>query len=99
MSHQADVPHMIVTDNPNSLLKVVKKKGMGRFRPAEASPSTIRLPIGLAVTLAIQRMSERRESDEDITSGHDERLADLAPNPRPQTLALDPRPATLNPES
>jgi hypothetical protein len=81
MSHHSNSGKPMVSDGvmdqADALLKKSKAKSDGRKLgrgPAMVDKiKSIRLPVGLAVTLSIQRMAERREGDNDLTSGHDER--------------------------
>jgi hypothetical protein len=81
MSHHSDSGKPMVSDGmmdkADALLRKNEdksgRKKLGRGPAMVDKIKSIKLPVGLAVTLSIQRMAERREGDDDLTSGHDER--------------------------
>lgn len=78
MGHPQTRAHTLVTDNPRNPLRTPRGRHAELPESQISSASLLRLPVGLATTLYIQRlMQERNFQQSDITPGHDDKYRRL----------------------
>mmetsp|Transcript_487 Transcript_487/g.1329 ORF Transcript_487/g.1329 Transcript_487/m.1329 type:complete len:419 (+) Transcript_487:95-1351(+) len=79
MGHPKEDSHTLVTNNPRNPLRIPRGRELALPEAQLASPSLLRLPVGLATTLYIQRLMQGKAwLASDITPGHDERFKRLS---------------------
>lgn len=89
MGHPKPVKHTVPTNNPRNPLKLAGIRPRQLPIPAAHmnNADLLRLPVGLATTLYIERMVKSEEFNQDITPGHDSRYSELMS--LRQTLPVD----------